>query len=147
MSKKNHSPEFNETDFYEENYQSYPSMQPMYRCPYFSMRPMMVEPEPPEFPITSTPSQAPPATDFMQDEPALKNINYTQAFLRTQIGKRVRVEFLIGTNMVVDRGGILEEVGISYIVIRETATNVKIMCDLYSIKFVNIYESGSQICP
>lgn len=38
----------------------------------------------------------------------LKNPIYTPAFLREQIGKLMRVEFLIGTNNLVDRIGVLE---------------------------------------
>ena len=37
----------------------------------------------------------------------LTNSIYTPAFLREQIGKLMRVEFLIGTNNLVDRIGIL----------------------------------------
>ena len=38
----------------------------------------------------------------------LTNPIYTPAFLREQIGRLMRVEFLIGTNNMVDRIGILE---------------------------------------
>lgn len=77
--------------------------------------------------------------DAMED-PTLKNINFTQAYLRTQIGKRVKIDFLIGTNLFIDKEGTLLEVGISYVVIREATSNAKVMCDLYSIKFVTIYD-------
>lgn len=74
--------------------------------------------------------------------PTLTNIGYTQAYLRTQIGKRVRIEFLIGTNTLVDRGGILENVGISYIILRDAETGNRILGDLYSIKFVTFFEGA-----
>ena len=48
----------------------------------------------------------------------LTNPIYTPAFLREQIGKLMRVEFLIGTNTMTDRIGILEDVGASYILLR-----------------------------
>lgn len=64
---------------------------------------------------------------------------YTQGYLRTQIGSKVRVEFLIGTNMLVDRSGILVDVGISYIIINPTETDDLMLCDIYSIKFVTFY--------
>ena len=35
----------------------------------------------------------------------LSDINFTQGFLKTQIGRHVKVEFLIGMNMFVDREG------------------------------------------
>lgn len=73
--------------------------------------------------------------------PTLSNIGYTQAYLRSIIGKRVRVSFLIGTSLLIDRVGTLVDVGISYIVLRQMDSNINIMCDLYSIKFVDIYNA------
>ncbi len=68
----------------------------------------------------------------------LTNNIYTPAFLREQIGKLVRVEFLIGTNNLVDRIGILQDVGASYILLRSLESNTTIYADIYSIKFVTI---------
>ena len=68
----------------------------------------------------------------------LTNNMYTPAFLRQQIGKLLRVEFLIGTNNLVDRIGFLEDVGVSYILLRSIESNTLVYCDLYSIKFVTI---------
>ena len=68
----------------------------------------------------------------------LTNSIYTPAFLRTQIGKLMRVEFLIGTNNLTDRIGILEDVGASYILLRSIESNNLVYCDIYSIKFVTI---------
>ena len=68
----------------------------------------------------------------------LTNNIYTPAFLREQIGKLVRVEFLIGTNNLTDRIGILEDVGASYILLRSLESNVLIYADIYSIKFITI---------
>ena len=68
----------------------------------------------------------------------LTNNIYTPAFLRQQIGKLVRVEFLIGTNNLVDRIGILEDVGASYILLRSLESNTTVYADIYSIKFVTI---------
>ena len=68
----------------------------------------------------------------------LTNNIYTPAFLREQIGKLMRVEFLIGTNNLTDRIGILEDVGASYILLRSIESNNLIFCDIYSIKFITI---------
>lgn len=68
----------------------------------------------------------------------LTNNIFTPAFLREQIGKLVRVEFLIGTNNLVDRVGILEDVGASYILLRSLESNTLVYADIYSIKFVTI---------
>ena len=70
-----------------------------------------------------------------QGEPVFTNPGYIQAYLRTQIGRFVRVEFLLGTNLLADKSGLLREVGINYIVLEDASRDL-IMCDLYSIKFV-----------
>lgn len=71
----------------------------------------------------------------------MTNNLYTPAFLRNYIGYLVRVEFLIGTNNLVDRIGILEDVGASYILLRSLESNTTIYADIYSIKFVTISNS------
>jgi len=69
----------------------------------------------------------------------LQSTFYTAGFLRTQIGRRMRVEFLIGTNgPLIDRTGTLIAVGASYILLRLIDSDDIIMCDIYSIKFVTI---------
>ena len=70
----------------------------------------------------------------------LTNNIYTPAFLREQIGKLIRVEFLIGTNNLVDRIGFLEDVGASFILLRSVESGNLLYCDIYSIKFVAISE-------
>ena len=72
----------------------------------------------------------------------LRNPIYTPAFLREQIGKLMRVEFLIGTNNLVDRIGILEDVGASYILLRSFENDSLVYCDIYSIKFITISTTG-----
>ena len=72
----------------------------------------------------------------------LKNPIYTPAFLREQIGKLMRVEFLIGTNNLVDRIGVLEDVGASYILLRSFENDSLVYCDIYSIKFITISKTG-----
>lgn len=74
-----------------------------------------------------------------QMEPSVFDPGFLQAYLRRNIGKRVRIEFLIGTNVLTDRSGTLEEVGISYVVLRDQAGS-RLVCDLYSIKFVTVFE-------
>lgn len=73
----------------------------------------------------------------------LTNNIYTPAFLREQIGRLMRVEFLIGTNNLVDRIGILEDVGASYILLRSFENDSLVYCDIYSIKFITISTTGT----
>jgi hypothetical protein len=70
---------------------------------------------------------------------SVQNTNFLPGFLRTQIGRRVLVVFLIGSTGTTDRSGTLLGVGASYILLRPDNTDDVILCDLYSIKFVTIY--------
>ena len=72
----------------------------------------------------------------------MTNNIYTPAFLREQIGKLMRVEFLIGTNNLVDRIGVLEDVGASYILLRSFENDSLVYCDIYAIKFITISTTG-----
>ena len=78
-----------------------------------------------------------------QEPEILTNSIYTPAFLREQIGKLMRVEFLIGTNNLVDRIGILQDVGASYILLRSFENDSLVYADIYSIKFITISTTSS----
>lgn len=71
----------------------------------------------------------------------MTNPIYTPGFLRTQIGKLMRIEFLIGTNNLTDRIGFLEDVGASYILLRSFEGDSQIYADIYAIKFITISAS------
>ncbi len=63
-----------------------------------------------------------------------------QQIMRDNIGQYMEVEFLIGTNGLTTRSGQLTNVGVSYIVLFDSAKERYMICDLYSVKFVTIYE-------
>lgn len=86
----------------------------------------------PQAPFAGSPFETAPGS------PTILDTEYTQGYLRTQVGKRVLVTFLLGTGTLQDRTGVLEKVGISYIIIGEPETNRRTLCDIYSIKFVSI---------
>ncbi|APM40348.1 hypothetical protein [Clostridium kluyveri] len=92
---------------------------------------------------TPTPALTPAPTTFEMapGAPVTQDTDFVQGYLRTQIGKRVRATFLLGTGTLQDRTGILESVGISYIILRNEETNTKEMADIYSIKFVVIFDN------
>lgn len=75
----------------------------------------------------------------------LTNPIYTPAFLRQQIGKLMRIEFLVGTNNMTDRIGFLEDVGASYILLRSFEGDSLIYADIYAIKFITISANYSGI--
>lgn len=69
----------------------------------------------------------------------LQDTAFLPGFLRTQIGKNMRVQFLIGTNgPLIDRTGKLLGVGANYILMQPVDSDDMITADLYSIKFVDI---------
>lgn len=71
----------------------------------------------------------------------LQDTSFLPGFLRTQIGKTMRVQFLIGTNgPLVDRIGTLLGVGANYILMRPQESDDILTADLYSIKFVDIFQ-------
>lgn len=70
----------------------------------------------------------------------LESIEYLNGYLRTKIGQKVRVEFLIGTGTLVDKFGELVSVGANYITIRQAETGNLVACDFYSIKFISFYK-------
>lgn len=72
----------------------------------------------------------------------LTNSIYTPAFLKEQIGKLMRVEFLIGTNNMIERIGILQDVGANYILLHSLESDNLVYCDICSIKFINISTAG-----
>ena len=67
------------------------------------------------------------------------NIQYVNGFYRTQIGRFVRVEQLMGSNTIETRQGYLIGVGINFIILQETTSgNIEII-DIYGIKSMYVF--------
>jgi len=77
---------------------------------------------------------------MQQGPPPSSEIGYIPYYLASNIGKNIRAEFIIGSNMYADKTGVLTEVGINYFVIDDVGSRTHIMCDLYSVKFVTILQ-------
>lgn len=67
-----------------------------------------------------------------------------QQILKDNTGQYVDVEFLIGSGALTTRSGILYAVGVNYIVLYDRKNDRYLICDLYSIKFVTIYNTGNR---
>jgi len=67
-----------------------------------------------------------------------------QKVLTENVGQYVVMEFLIGTNQIVRKQGILYLVGTSYVVLFDDVANNYIVCDLYAIKFTYFYYPGQR---
>ena len=63
-------------------------------------------------------------------------IGSMQSVLLNNLGAYVIVDFLIGSNNLITREGILYSVGISYLVLFEEKNDQYTICDLYAVKFV-----------
>lgn len=91
--------------------------------------------------MTTAPSQdLAPILPWTQPMPVTtESLMYMNGFMRTQIGRRVTVEFLIGTNTLIDKSGTLLAVGANYILINEIESDDILLCDFYSMKFIKFY--------
>lgn len=63
--------------------------------------------------------------------------------LADNLGYYVEIDFLIGTQNIVTRGGILYAVGNNYVTLYQDLEDRYVVCDLYSIKFVTFYNTRS----
>ena len=71
-------------------------------------------------------------------------IGSMQKILAENIGEYVVIEFLIGTNIITRKQGILYFVGTSFVTLYDDANNNYIVCDIFSIKFVYFYLPGQR---
>ena len=93
--------------------------------------------ETPTFNVPSSP-MVPPQYDQSID---YDSIQYLNGFLTTQIGRFIKVEQLVSTNIVTSRSGFLIGVGNNYIILQEITTGNIMAVDYYSIKYVYVYYS------
>lgn len=76
-------------------------------------------------------------TDYSNPYPVTaQSIQYLNGFIRTQIGRRAQIQFLMGSSELVEKDGFLLGVGSNYILINEIGTNDITACDFYNIKFI-----------
>lgn len=62
-----------------------------------------------------------------------------QQVLQDNIGTYVSVDFLIGTQNIVTKQGILYAVGAQYIVLYDDVNQHYTVCDIFAIKFITFY--------
>ena len=73
--------------------------------------------------------------DNVYHEPSHSGVH----FLNAHIGKKMRIEFLLGNNLV-EREGHLTSVSPNYILLHSCKCNEKLICNTDSIKFVTIID-------
>jgi hypothetical protein len=80
------------------------------------------------------------ATDlFVPYEVTRESLQYLNGFIRTQIGRRVTIDFLIGSDNLQSKTGYLLAVAQNYLLLNELDTNDVTACDLYTMKFIRFY--------
>lgn len=67
------------------------------------------------------------------------SIEYLNGLIRTQIGRRASIDFLLGTTGMVTKDGYILGVGSNYILINEVDTDDITACDFYNIKFIKFF--------
>ncbi|MEG1878570.1 MAG: hypothetical protein RR211_02960 [Pseudoflavonifractor sp.] len=101
--------------------------------PYYPQAPAPYAPAGPVF-------QGLPADPF--DTEAMQGS--LQQLLSKNLGEYVVVEFLIGTQSMTNKQGILYGVGRSTITLFEEPDRTFVVCDIFSIKFVTFYLPGQR---
>ncbi len=76
---------------------------------------------------------------FIPYEVTRESLQYLNGFIRTQIGRRVTIDFLVGSDTMQSRTGYLLAVAQNYLLLNELDTNDVTACDLYTMKFIRFY--------
>lgn len=83
---------------------------------------------------------SPPQQSFDTEE----MIGSMQSILARNIGQYVIIEFLIGTQEIYRKQGMLYHVSRSYLTLYDDSANNFIVCDIFSVKFVNFFLPGNR---
>ncbi len=67
-----------------------------------------------------------------------------QEIIALSVGRYVIVEFLVGTQNIVRREGVLTAVGTSWLVLYDEREGTSVVCDMYSVKFVTYFDPGAR---
>lgn len=65
-----------------------------------------------------------------------------QEVIALSVGNYVVVEFLVGTQNIVRKEGVLTAVGVSWLLLYDEAAGTSVVCDMYSVKFVTYFDPG-----
>ncbi len=80
----------------------------------------------------------PPEQDF--NTPAMAGS--MQQFLADNLGEYVIIEFLVGTQTLTQKAGVLYAVGTSVVTLYEEVSRTFVTCDIFSVKFVTFFLPG-----
>ena len=72
----------------------------------------------------------------------MQSVGNIEDFLRMQIGKNVRMQFLIGTNTLIEKSGRLMAIGDNFVVLREAGSGEILVCDFGDVKFIRLEDNS-----
>ena len=65
-----------------------------------------------------------------------------QEIISLSVGSYAVVEFLIGTQNIVRKEGVITAVGVSWLLLYDEDSGTSVVCDMYSVKFVTYFDPG-----
>lgn len=90
--------------------------------------------------------QTPMTTRELTETIDITDVQSYLGFLRTQIGRYMRVEQLMGSNIVENRYGFLVGIGSNFIILQEITSGNIMVVDLFTIRLTYIYY-GDPVIP
>lgn len=70
-----------------------------------------------------------------------------QKVLNNHIGENINAEFLIGSNGIVTKAGVLYDVGEKYIIIYNPSSDSYTMADIFNLKFATFVKNTQNFNP
>ena len=111
--------------------------------PYMSLTRMTPAENSPMFTVPQTPM----TTQEFQETIDSTDVQSYLGFMRTQMGRYMRIEQLMGSNNVEQRFGFLVGLGTNYIILQEITSGNIMVVDLFTIRLTYIYYSDPVVPP
>lgn len=111
--------------------------------PYMNMTHMSPGENSPMFTVPQTPM----TTQQFQETIDSTDVQSYLGFMRTQMGRYMRIEQLMGSNNIEQRFGFLVGLGTNYIILQEITSGNIMVVDLFTIRLTYIYYSDPVVPP
>lgn len=111
--------------------------------PYMNLTHMSPGTNAPMFTVPQTPM----TTQEFQETVDSTDVQSYLGFMRTQMGRYMRIEQLMGSNNIEQRFGFLVGLGTNYIILQEITSGNIMVVDLFTIRLTYIYYSDPVVPP
>ena len=111
--------------------------------PYMNLTQMSPGQTSPMFTVPQTPM----TTQQFQETIDSTDVQSYLGFMRTQLGRYMRIEQLMGSNNIEQRFGFLVGLGTNYIILQEITSGNIMVVDLFTIRLTYIYYSDPVVPP